>query len=150
MVKTRGHRQHEPKSIRSMRSGRLGQIRKSRWNCEQSVIRIRAAIVAQRRDGMLYIMIREKFGIPERTIRRYIVESRDPSSGFYLPQTDRERRMDEVKKTSLLIAEEKKSITARRRQAEIVKYIHSDLDLAIAADDYIGDQIFEIDPTSFI
>ena len=99
---------------------------------------------------MFYITIRDKFGIPERTIRRYIVESRDPSSGFYLPQTDRERRMDEVKKTSFLIAEEKKSIAARRRQAEIVNYIHSDLDLAIAADDYIGDQIFEIDPTSFI
>jgi hypothetical protein len=150
MVKTRGQRPHEPKIIQSTGSSRLGQIRKSRWNCEQSVIRIRAAIVAHRRDGMFYITIREKFGIPERTIRRYIVESRDPSSGFYLPQTDRERRMDEVKKTSLLIVEEKKSIAARRRQVEIVKYINSDLDLAIAADDYIGDQIFEFDPTSFI
>jgi hypothetical protein len=70
------------------RGGRI--TRRSKWNNKRYVPLIRAAILAHRQDGMVYDKLVETFRIPTRTLRRYISDSRNPNSGFYLAPTERE------------------------------------------------------------
>jgi hypothetical protein len=61
--------------------------RKSRWNDEYRLPIVQAAVYTYRNGGMNTIQIEKKFGIPPRTLKRYITWSEDPESPIYLKET---------------------------------------------------------------
>ncbi len=61
--------------------------RKSRWNDEYRLPIVQAAVFVWRNGGMNTVQIERKFGIPPRTLKRYVTLSKDPESPIYLKET---------------------------------------------------------------
>jgi hypothetical protein len=61
--------------------------RKSRWNDEYRLPIVQAAVCLYRKGGLNTVQIERKFGIPPRTLKRYVTLSKDPEGPIYLKET---------------------------------------------------------------
>ena len=76
--------------------------RKTKWNSTHKKI-MAEAIYFYRNNLMNTVEIRKKLNVPARTLRRYINFSKDPDSEFYLPQTDYEFLLENIKQSTFTI-----------------------------------------------
>ena len=76
--------------------------RKTKWNSTHKKIMVEA-IYIYRNNLMNTIEIRKKLDVPARTLRRYVNLSKDPDSEFYLPQTDYENMLENIKNSTFTI-----------------------------------------------
>ena len=67
--------------------GKILKRRKSKWNNEYRLPIAQAAVYVWRNGGMNTVQIEKKFGIPPRTLKRYVTWSKDPESPIYLRET---------------------------------------------------------------
>ena len=72
------------------------QRRFTKWHREPLLSRMRAAIIEVRFDDRSSLDVARRMGIPDRTIRRYVSVSKDPSRSESLFYMDKDPRVSSV------------------------------------------------------